>query len=364
VTKIYNIQLEEITLNLKQLGWNEELAKEFKQYEIEGYIVGRIALEHKRMYRVFSEVGELLAEVSGKFRFEATGREEFPAVGDWVAISARPEEGKATIHGVLPRFSKFSRKIAGRTTEEQIVAANVNTVFLVNALNNDFNLRRIERYLIMAWESGATPIIVLSKADLCDDVETKLAEVEAVAFGVPTYVTSSIENKGLEPLHQYLRVGQTVALLGSSGAGKSTLTNYFLGGEKQIVQDVREGDDRGKHTTTHRELVVLPNGGLIIDTPGMRELQLWESDDASEQVFHDIHELEDQCRFRDCTHGSEPGCAVKNAIADGTLAQARYDSYLKLQKELAYLARKEDVRAQLAEKAKWKKISSSVKNRP
>ena len=350
-------------MNLEQLGLNEDFAQEFKQYEMEGFSVGRIALEHKRMYRVFCEEGELLAEVSGKFRFGAAGREEYPSVGDWVVIAARPEEGKATIHAVLPRFSKFSRKIAGRTTEEQIVAANVNTVFLVNALNNDFNLRRIERYLIMAWESGATPIIVLSKADLCEDVDAKLADVESVAFGVPTYVVSSIENKGLEPLHQYLQPGQTVALLGSSGAGKSTLTNYFIGNEKQIVQEVREGDDRGKHTTTHRELVMIPNGGLIIDTPGMRELQLWESDDASEQVFHDIHELEEQCRFTDCKHQSEPGCAVKNAIAEGTLSQGRYDSFLKLQKELAYLERKADIRAQLAEKEKWKKISMFAKKR-
>ncbi|MCT8138385.1 ribosome small subunit-dependent GTPase A [Anaerobacillus sp. CMMVII] len=345
-------------MNLHELGWNEELEKEFKQYEKEGLTVGRIALEHKKMYRIFAEAGELLGEVSGKFRFHVSGREEFPSVGDWVAIAARPEEGRATIHAVLPRFSKFSRKIAGKTTEEQIVATNVNTVFLVTALNNDFNLRRIERYLIMAWESGATPVIVLSKADLCHDIEAKLAEVESVAFGVPTYVISTKEDFGLEPLHNYLQVGQTVALLGSSGAGKSTLTNYLLGQDKQLVQEIRADDDKGKHTTTYRELVLIPNGGLIIDTPGMRELQLWEAEDASEHVFNDIHELEEQCRFRDCTHVSEPGCAVKNAIAEGSLAQARFDSFLKLQKELAYIERKGDIRAQLAEKAKWKKISN------
>ncbi len=350
-------------MNLTHLGWNEELEKHFAEYKETGYSVGRVGLEHKRLYRIFTENGELLGEVSGKFRFNANGREDYPSVGDWVVISARPEEGKATIHAVLPRFSKFSRKLAGETTEEQIVAANVDTVFLVNALNNDFNLRRIERYLVMAWESGATPVIVLSKADLCDDVEEKLAEVESVAFGVPTYVVSAQTGEGLEPLLEYLTVGKTVALLGSSGAGKSTLTNFFIGQEKQLVQEVRTGDDRGKHTTTHRELMVLPNGGLIIDTPGMRELQLWEADDATEQVFHDIHELEDQCRFRDCTHGTEPGCAVKEAIEDGTLTQGRFDSYRKLQKELAYIARKEDIRAQLAEKAKWKKITASSKKR-
>lgn len=340
-------------MNLKDLGWNDDL----QLVKPDGYSVGRVALEHKKMYRIFTEAGELLGEVSGKFRFEATGREDFPAVGDWVAISERAEEGKATIHSVFPRLSKFSRKVAGRTTEEQIVAANVNTVFLVNALNNDFNVRRIERYLIMAWESGATPVIVLSKADLCDDVASKVAEVEGVAFGVPTFVVSVQEHTGLEALAPYFQPGQTVALLGSSGAGKSTLTNYFLGKEKQLVQEIRQGDDRGKHTTTHRELVVLPKGGIIIDTPGMRELQLWEAEDSSEQVFHDIHELQEQCRFNDCKHQTEPGCAVKRAIDEGILPQARFDSFLKLQKELAYIARKEDVRAQLAEKAKWKQVA-------
>lgn len=346
-------------MNVKQLGWTDEFEQHYTPFQTQGYSVGRIALEHKRMYRIFCEAGELLGEVSGKFRFEANGRDRYPSVGDWVVISPRPEEGKATIHAILPRFSKFSRKLAGTTTEEQIVAANVDTVFLVNALNNDFNPRRIERYLIMAWESGATPVIVLSKADLCDDAQAKLAEVQSVAFGVPTYVISVKTAQGIEELYKYLAPGKTVALLGSSGAGKSTLTNYLVGTEKQLVQEVREDDDRGKHTTTHRELILLPNGSLLIDTPGMRELQLWESDEASEQVFHDIHELEKQCRFRDCTHLSEPGCAVKNAIDAGTLPNARFESFLKLQKELAYLERKADLRAQLAEKAKWKKISSS-----
>ena len=350
-----------MTLNLKQLGWNEQLEQQFNEYKEQGLSVGRIALEHKRMYRVFSESGELLGEVSGKFRFEAEEREEYPSVGDWVVITPRVEEGRATIHKILPRSSKFSRNVAGRTTEEQVVAANVNTVFLVTALNNDYNLRRIERYLIMAWESGATPVIILSKADLCDDVATKLAEVESVAFGVPTYVISTVNEEGLEPLQQYLTTGQTVALLGSSGAGKSTLTNYLIGQEKQLIKEVREGDDRGKHTTTHRELIIHPGGGLIIDTPGMRELQLWEAEDSSEHVFHDIHELEQQCRFRDCTHVSEPNCAVKNAIADGTLSESRFVSFLKLQKELAYLERKANIRAQQAEKAKWKKVAVSYR---
>jgi len=350
-------------LNNVQLGWTNELEQAFAVYKEQGFSVARVALEHKRMYRVLSEEGELLAEVSGKFRFEASERVDYPAVGDWVVIAPRLSEGKATIHAVLPRFSKFSRKIAGATTEEQIVATNVNTVFLVNALNNDFNVRRIERYLLMSWESGANPVIVLSKADLCPDPETKLAEVEAIAIGVPVHVVSVQTNEGLAALNEYVTTGKTVALLGSSGAGKSTLTNYLAKAEKQLVQEVREGDDRGKHTTTHRELIVLPEGGLIIDTPGMRELQLWESDEASEQVFADIHQLEENCRFRDCTHHNEPHCAVQAAIQSGELPIERFASYQKLLKELAFLERKTDKRAQLAEKAKWKKLSSAAKRR-
>ncbi|MFS0865135.1 ribosome small subunit-dependent GTPase A [Fredinandcohnia sp. 179-A 10B2 NHS] len=350
-------------MNITKFGWNENLQESFNSYESQGYHVGRVALEHKRMYRVVTQQGEMLAEVSGKFRFEATSRESYPAVGDWVVLSILEGEGKAIIHAVLPRFSKFSRKAAGTVTEEQIVATNINLVFLVNALNNDFNLRRIERYLLMAWESGANPVIVLTKSDLCDDVESKISEVESVAYGVPIHACSVKNNIGLDSLMAYFKGNQTVALLGSSGAGKSTLTNSLLGEEKLLVQEVREDDDRGRHTTTHRELVLLETGGVIIDTPGMRELQLWESEAALGHSFQDIEELSNNCRFRDCSHHSEPGCAIQAAIEDGTLESGRYQSYVKLQKELAYLDRKTDKKAQMVEKDKWKKITSSAKQK-
>lgn len=343
-------------MDLVHLGWNDHLEKEFRVYREKGFSVGRVILEHKHIYRIYTEHGELLAEITGKMRHQALGRSDYPAVGDWVVIEPRLAEGKASIHAILPRFSKFSRKVAGLTTEEQIVATNVNTVFLVNALNNDFNIRRIERYLIMAWESGANPVIILSKADLCEDVDAKLALVESVAIGVPIHVISATHQQGIDALQPYLSLGQTIALLGSSGVGKSTLVNAFLGKEVQAIQAVREGDDRGRHTTTHRELVPLPQGGSIIDTPGMRELSLWESESGISDTFADIESLAAQCFYKDCTHQNEPNCAVKAALADGTLEQARYNSYRKLQKELAYLERKEDVRARLAEKEKWKKI--------
>ncbi|WP_078547977.1 ribosome small subunit-dependent GTPase A [Litchfieldia alkalitelluris] len=346
-----------------QLGWNQHFELAFQKYENTNFTVGRVVLEHKRMYRILTEQGEFVGEVSGKYRFNSVTREDFPAVGDWVVLTPRVDEGKATIHEVLPRFSKFSRKVAGLTTEEQIIATNINTVFLVNALNNDFNVRRLERYLVMSWESGANPVIVLTKADLCKDIDDRLKEVERVAMGVPIHVISAVENLGIDKLKNYLTEGKTVALLGSSGAGKSTLTNSLLGQMKQLVQEVREDDDRGRHTTTHRELVVLPDGGMIIDTPGMRELQLWEADQSVNQSFMDIEEIAAKCRFNDCSHENEPGCAIKQSIDDGTLEEDRFRSYLKLCKELAYLDRKADKRAQQLERDKWKKITMNTRNK-
>lgn len=349
-------------MNLKIVGWNSYFEETFEEYKQQGFEVARVVLEHKRLYRVLSEHGELMAEVSGKLRFQALERQDFPAVGDWVVISARPHEQKATIHGILPRKSKFSRKAAGGTTEEQIVAANVDTIFLVNALNADFNVRRIERYVLTAWESGANPVIILSKADLCDDVQEKIQQVESVAFGVPTHALSAEQNIGMEQLTPYICEGKTIALLGSSGVGKSTITNALLGRDKQDVQTIREGDDRGRHTTTHRELIVLDSGGILVDTPGMRELQLWDANEGFRQSFSDIEDLFENCRFRDCSHTKEPGCAVQEALTEGTLDEGRYASYVKLQKELAFLERKSNRRAAIAEKAKWKQISSSQKN--
>lgn len=350
-------------MNLSHLGWKSSLQKAYEGIEKEGASVGRVALEHKHIYRVYTEQGDILAEISGKMRHEALGREDFPAVGDWVVVSVREQEGKGTIHSILPRFSKFSRKVAGQTTEEQIVAANVDTVLLVMALNHDFNLRRIERYLLLAWESGANPVIVLSKADLCDDVAAKVAEVMAVSPGVDVFAVSATVNTGMDQLMPYVGIGQTVALIGSSGAGKSTIINRLFGKEVQKTGGIREDDSKGKHTTTHRELVVLPDGGLLVDTPGMREIQLWGGEEGISSSFSDVESLAEGCMFQDCRHESEPNCAVKEALENGALAPERFQNYLKLQKELAYQARKEDKALQLAEKQKWKKIHQSVRDR-
>ncbi|MFZ7944308.1 MULTISPECIES: ribosome small subunit-dependent GTPase A [Bacillaceae] len=352
-------------MNLVTMGLTEKVKNNFESIKTtEDLIIGRVALEHKRMYRVWTEKGELLCEVSGKFSFQAHTREDFPAVGDWVSLKPRFTEGKGTIFTVLPRNSKFSRKSAGATAEEQIVAANVDTVFLVNSLNEDLNLRRIERYLLLTWESGAKPVIVLSKADLCQDMEKRLAEVEAIAFsGVPVIPISSETMSGFEKLTPFLQPGKTVALLGSSGVGKSTLTNRLLGEEKQVVQEIREDDAKGRHTTTHRELILLPNGSILIDTPGMRELQLWESSEGLTETFSEIEDLASQCHFRDCRHEDEPGCAVLRAIEDGFVAAERLYSYNKLQKELAFIERKADKRAQSEERKQWKQINKQMKQR-
>ncbi|KMM36118.1 ribosome small subunit-dependent GTPase A [Guptibacillus hwajinpoensis] len=342
-------------MNLLHLGWNSFLDEAYQEMKKEGLEPARVKQEHRGSYEVSSEQMTYMAALSGKFRFESDSREDLPAVGDWVLIAPQ-ENQRAVIHYVLPRKSKFSRKAAGNTTEEQIIATNIDTVFLVNALNQDFNIGRIERYLVMAWESGANPVIVLSKADLAKSIEEKVEALEGIAIGVPIHVVSSATDTGINELTSYLSIGTTTALLGSSGAGKSTLINKLYGTDVQTVQDIREGDGKGRHTTTSRELIVLESGGVLIDTPGMRELQLWEASDMSHS-FHDIESLAEGCHFRDCKHNGEPGCAVEEAIQVGELELRRFRNYQKFQRELSFLERQTNKKAQLEEKKKWKKLA-------
>jgi ribosome biogenesis GTPase len=351
--------------NLETFGWDDFFAAAFVPLLAEGYEAGRVFLQHNKVYMLYTAAGETWAEVTGRLRYHAAGPEDLPAVGDWVAIKRLAEDaGRAKIHEVLPRRSLFSRKAAGRETVEQVVAANVDTVFLVSGLDNDYSPRRLERYLIMAWESGAEPVVVLNKADLAEDAEEKRGEVERVAPGVPVHLLSAKEGAGVEQLFPYARPGKTLALMGSSGVGKSTIVNRLLGSEVQRTQGVRLHDARGRHTTTHRELFVLPGGGIVLDTPGMRELQLLVSERGLRETFEDIEETASRCRFSNCQHESEPGCAVREALESGALDTARYANYRKMQAEMEHLAERVDQRKAQEEKARVKRIHRAFNKAP
>jgi ribosome biogenesis GTPase len=336
--------------DLTALGWTPQLDDAFAPFAADGLEPARVALEHTHIYRVFTGAGEFLARVSGRLRHRAEHRVDFPAVGDWVAIDRSAPGEEATIHAVLPRSSRFSRRAAGDVTEEQIVAANIDVVFLVTGLDGDYNPRRIERYLVVAWESGATPVVVLNKADLVDDPEAHVEEIRALAPGVDVHATSARQPASLEVLRGYLGVGRTGALLGSSGAGKSTIVNQLVGHDLMRTHDVRASDSRGRHTSTARQLVLLPGHGLLIDTPGMRELQLWETGEAIAGAFGDIDELAAGCRFRDCRHQTEPGCAVRAAVEAGELPAERLESFYKLAAEQTHQERQLEARGAIEEK--------------
>jgi ribosome biogenesis GTPase len=349
-------------MSLSELGWHAGLDAVFAPYAAEGYAPARVAVAYGATFRVYTAEGEELADTAGRLRHDAKQRRDLPAVGDWVAIKQTTiEGGRTTIHAVLPRKSLFSRKVAGEETAEQIVATNIDTVFLVTAFDGDFSVRRMERYLVMSWESGASPVILLNKADLGDAVEAQRAEADAIALGVPVHVISAREQIGLEQLDTYLVPGQTIAVLGSSGVGKSTIINRLLGTDRLRTNEVREDDHRGRHTTTHRELVRLPGGALLIDTPGMRELQLWSAGAGVAEAFDDITVLGRGCHFANCTHEHEPQCAVKQAAAEGRLDAARLEHFRKLQKELSSLSVRQDVLAQQTEKKKNRTIMRALR---
>ena len=348
-------------MQLALLGWEENYSADFASYKNSNLAAGRVTLQHNHIFTVVTESGEVHAQVSGRLRHESTSADELPAVGDWVALRLPPGDGHALIQAILPRRSKFSRKAAGRTTREQVVAANVDTVLLMVGMDNDFSPRRVERYLAAAWESGASPVVVLNKLDLCVDPVARLAAIEEVAPSVPVHAISALRGDNVDAVAAYCVPRHTVALLGSSGVGKSTLINTLLGGDVLDTAAVRPKDGRGRHTTTHRELIFLPGGAMVIDTPGMRELQLWEADEGVHLTFDEIETLARGCRFRDCRHVGEPGCAVRAAVEGGELEADRLASMHKLQKELAWFDRQHDQLAAIEEKRRWKAIHKSAK---
>lgn len=343
-------------INMTVFGLSERFTVLTTEYP--NLIIGRILSQEKGLYRVISAKGEQFAKTSGRFRYETVSVLDFPVVGDFVMIDCTRNLGDTIIHHVLPRKSVFIRKAAGTAHKEQAIAANIDTVFICMSLNSDFNLRRLERYISICWDSETVPIVVLTKADLCENTDERLSAVQAVAIGVDIITTSAIELDGYEQVLPYIKEGHTIALIGSSGVGKSTLINRLLG-ENRIDTNGLRNDDKGRHTTTRRELFLLPNGGLVIDTPGMRELGLWNAAEGLDKTFSDIEELSTRCRFNNCSHATEPGCAVTAAIKNGDVSSERWQSYQKLKTENAYA---EDSESYLmAKEHRHKNISKIIK---
>ena len=340
---------------LEELGWDADWASSFGQLQEDNLIAGRIAAQHRGACDVWTEDGELRARTAGRLFYEHEVGAPVPAVGDWVALQG------TTITSILARRSAFLRKRAGFSSDEQVLAANVDTAFLLGGLDDDFSLRRLERYITTAWDSGAAPVVVLTKADLCADVAEAVLAVESVAIGVPVQPVSNVTGEGFELLAPHLRPGRTAVLLGSSGVGKSTLLNRLAGADLMRTAALA-ADGTGRHTTTHRELVRLPDGALVIDTPGLRELQFWEGDLGA--AFEDIEELAGECRFRDCAHAREPGCAVLAAVDGGRLELDRLRSWRKFQRELEAIAARTDRRLRIARKKRWKEIAAHARQRP
>ena len=344
-------------MQLTDLGWSGFFESSFEEHRIKGYSTMRIVRVNRGNYIASNGVSDFSCEITGKFGFQSEGKSSFPTVGDWVVVSEVPNELKAMIHTVLPRKSAFCRKSAGQTADQQIIAANIDIVFIVTGLDENFSLRRIERYLSLAWESSAVPVVLLNKSDLCQDAEAKKAEVESIAVGVDVLSLSAKQQIGLDVLKNYIKPGKTAAFIGSSGVGKSTIINALLGTNRLEVNEVSDLGSRGRHTTAFRELFILDSGGMVIDTPGMRELQVLGEETGLNQTFEDIEDLAINCRFKNCSHGNEPGCAVQSAIKNGSLDSNRLESYLKLKKEVAYYADRQTMKASAIEKARWKNIS-------
>jgi ribosome biogenesis GTPase len=343
---------------LESLGWDAAWASELEGLEQPDLIPGRVAAQHRGAYAVWTENGDVRAEVAGALYYQRAVGGILPSVGDWVGLRGRSEGGRATIHTVLGRRSAITRKTPDRNSVDQVLAANVDLIFLLSGLDDDFSLRRLERYLTTAWESGAEPVVVLTKTDLRADVAEVVLVAESVAIGVPVLPVSNVTGEGLDAVEPYLRAGRTSVLLGSSGVGKSSLLNRLAGEELMRTAEVA-ADGTGRHTTTHRELLRLPSGGLVIDTPGLRELQLFEGDVSA--AFADVEALAAECRFRDCAHTREPGCAVLAAVDNGVLELDRLRSWRKLQRELASIAARTDKRLHAERKRRWKQQSRAIR---
>jgi ribosome biogenesis GTPase len=335
---------------LEDWGWDARWAEAFGDDAAKGLFPARLIEEQRGLFQIVSEQGVKSARTTGSMRHKANDRADLPAVGDWVSAEALPNEKAVLIRRILPRRTKLSRKAAGETMEEQVIAANLDTVLVMTALNADFNARRLERFLTVSLESGAAPVLVLNKLDACDAPAPFLEQARLAAGSAPVVAISAKTSAGLGALSAWIKPGRTVGLIGSSGVGKSTLINRLAGNELLKTAETRASDERGRHTTTHRQLFILPGGGILLDTPGMREMQFWDSEQGLAKTFDEIEALAPSCRFKDCAHDSEPGCAVKGAVAAGTLAADRLESWSKLKKEAAAEAKRREPAMLAAEK--------------
>lgn len=341
---------------LEGIGFDSRFVRDFESLQFEGAVPGRVVWQSTYSYRVQCEDGEIAAEPTGKVKAG-----DLPAVGDWVAVRPAAADEMGTILAILPRKSAFSRNTASKGVSEQVVAANIDEVLIVTDLDRDFNLRRLERYITLVYNSGASPVVVLNKTDLAADVESVFAQTEAVSPGVPIFAVSAEKNQGIEQLKNHIGQGKTVAFLGSSGVGKSTIINCLLGEDRMEVGEVREADGKGRHTTTHRELVSLPGGGAVIDTPGMREIQVWGDEEGLVEAFPEIEDLTAACRFRNCRHDSEDGCAVLEALDSDRLDKGRFESYMKLRAEFESLEVRKSQNARMEEKRAGKRFAKMVR---
>jgi len=341
-------------LNLEHLGWNNFFQNQFETINNTSYTPARVIRVGKEIYHLNSTSGKFIGTLSGKLRYSITNIADYPAIGDWVLVKMLNNRTEAVIYHILKRKSCLTRKVPvsggkkvrdisgrkvtlGGSTEEQVIAANISTIFIVIALDNTFNLKRLERFLLLAYNSGAKPVIILNKIDLCDSIEERVSDIETVAIGVDFHLISAITQEGINELKKYFLCNQTVALFGVSGVGKSTLINSFIQSDLLVTQEVRTNDNKGRHTTTWRELILLPTGGSIIDTPGIRELQIWSNLDNLEEMYDDIYSLTEKCKFNNCSHVTEPNCAIKTALNNGTLSHERFKNFQVMKSEIGYL---------------------------